>query len=86
MNKANFALVAIIAALSLLAAPMANAVEANSSGTQPCGGGGPKNPNSCRGQCYETYEKYICGNPTPGKVGKHKKELKQCYQSCKAGK
>jgi hypothetical protein len=45
-----------------------------------------RNPNSCPGKCLTTYNNFICGDPKPGQVGKHKKELKQCYKACAASK
>lgn len=87
MIKARYSLLAAIAAFIFLAAPIANAAEPEGKG----GGGDPpcgpvKNPNSCRGQCLTTYNKFICGDPKPGQVGKHRHELMQCYKACKASK
>jgi hypothetical protein len=84
--KPPFSIVAVFAAFLFVAAPVANSVEANgnsSTGTTACGS---TEKNTCRGKCYYQYEQFICGNPKPGEVAKHKKELKECYQSCKASK
>ncbi len=91
--KARFPFVAVFAAFLFLAAPIANSVTPKSDSEQTnaqsstlktaCGS---TVKNTCRGKCYLEYENYICNNPKPGQVAKHKKELKQCYQSCKASK
>jgi hypothetical protein len=95
--KARFPFVAVFAAFLFLAAPIANSAEANTKSPTPttpptlstttlktaCGS---TVKNNCRGKCYVTYEKYICGNPKPGGVAPHRKELQECYQSCAAGK
>ena len=50
--------------------------------------GGPQCSNqqaaTCHSNCYAAYESFILGNPKPGQVEKHKKELAQCYKGCKA--
>jgi len=90
--KATFSFVAVFAAFLFLAAPIANSVtpkaksgEANAQNATLTTKCGSTVKNTCRGKCYYTYENYICGNPKPGQVAKHKKELQACYQSCKAG-
>jgi hypothetical protein len=93
--KARFPFVAVFAAFLFLAAPIANFAEADTKTPTPstpstlttlktaCGS---TVKNNCRGICYVQYEKYICGNPKPGGVKPHRKELQECYQSCAAGK
>jgi hypothetical protein len=93
--KARFSFVVVFAAFLFLATPIANSATVNGSTqkavpviaslTTACGS---TVKNTCRGRCYLQYENFICGNPgpKPGQVGKHKKELKQCYQGCPAGK
>jgi hypothetical protein len=39
---------------------------------------------ACHKACYDAYTKWILGNPKPGQVSKHRKELFQCYKNCKA--
>jgi hypothetical protein len=84
--KARFPFVAVFTAFLFLAAPIANSEEANGKNSNLTTACGSKEKNTCRGKCYYEYEQFICGNPKPGQVGKHKKELKECYQSCKASK
>jgi hypothetical protein len=93
--NARFPFVAVFAASLFLAAPIANSATVNGSTqkavpvvaslTTACGS---TVKNTCRGRCYLQYENFICGNPgpKPGQVGKHKKELKECNQSCAASK
>jgi hypothetical protein len=93
--KVKIPFVAVFAASLFLAAPIANSAAVNGSTqkavpvvaslTTACGS---TVKNTCRGRCYLQYENFICGNPgpKPGQVGKHKKELKECNQSCAASK
>jgi len=92
--KARFPF-AVFAAFLFLAAPIANSVTPKASSEETTAQSltlktacGSTVKNNCRGKCYLEYEKYICGNPgpKPGQVGKHKKELQECYQSCPASK
>jgi hypothetical protein len=80
--------VAIIVACALVAAPVANSVEAppNPKQTAATTFGNSENLKTCRGKCYAAYEKYILGDPVPGGVAQHKKELRECYASCKTNK
>jgi|HubBroStandDraft_1064217.scaffolds.fasta_scaffold242930_2 hypothetical protein len=79
---------AVATACALLNAPIASSSETNDtirkSPAATCGNG--ENLKTCRGKCYAAYEKYILGDPTPGHVEQHRKELQQCYASCKASK
>jgi hypothetical protein len=93
--KVKIPFVAVFAASLFLAAAIANSAAVNGSTqkavpvvaslTTACGS---TVKNTCRGRCYLQYENFICGNPgpKPGQVGKHKKELKECNQSCAASK
>lgn len=86
--KTKFRAMGLLVTLIVLSVSVANATEANTTTTKPtppaCGGA--RHPNSCPGKCYDTYQTFICGNPRPGQVGKARKELKQCYASCKQSK
>lgn len=85
--KAKVSLLASIAALTFLAAPIANAAEPEGKGGGGGGQCGPvKNPNSCRGKCLTIYMTFICDDPKPGQVAKHRHELMQCYKACKESK
>ena len=91
--KARFPFVAVFAASLFLAAPIAHSATANGTHQKtPCPtltlttACGSTVKDNCRGRCYFEYEKFICGNPKPGQVRQHKKELKQCNQSCKPSK
>jgi hypothetical protein len=77
---------ALAAFLCVAASAAANSAEANVKGANPISACGSPEKNTCRGKCYYQYEQFICGDPKPGQIGKHKKELKECYQSCKAAK
>ena len=93
MMKEKFPFVAVFAASLFLAAPIAHSDTAQGTHQQtPCStltlttACGSTVKDNCRGRCYFEYEKFICGNPKPGQVSQHKKELKECNQSCKPSK
>ncbi len=75
--------VGVFAAIALLATPSVNASGCNGTGPKLTTACGSTLKNNCHNKCYCTYEDYICSNPKPGETEKHKKELNQCYQTCK---
>ena len=74
---------AVFAAIVLLATPTVNASDCNGTGPKLTTACGSTLKNNCHNKCYCTYEEYVCKNPTPGGLSKHKKELHQCQETCK---
>jgi hypothetical protein len=42
-----------------------------------------KRAATCHNACYAAYNKFILDDPKPGEVSKHRKELFECYKTCK---
>jgi len=84
--KLNLLGAVVIAAIALLAMPIAESSDCSGTGPTLKTACGSTIKNNCRGKCYCTYEAYTCGNPKPGGIAQHKKELNQCYAACKGGK
>jgi hypothetical protein len=78
---ARIPLLVIITASAFFAIAIANSAAADETKSNPqaiC----KKQRAACHKACYDAYDKWISGSPTPAQVPKHKKELKECYKSC----